>query len=282
MVEKGIIPAAGRGSRMLPITKSLPKEMLPLGRKPAIQHVVEEAIASGIKQLCIVIREGKEILREHFLLTPAAYETGEAWSDASLAELAAVTESCELRFVYQEQPLGLGDALLQAREFVGSDPFVMLLPDQFLQSPVPATLQLLQDWQAGPGIWSSLVYVPKSELSFFAGARGLEYAQEDESTTLTISGILTEEETRRTYREMPHEIRGFGRTIYSPEIFTYLGPDYVNPATGEVDLLKTFQEGTKYLAHRGRLLDGEPADVGTLAGYHYYRKRFREREIASS
>src|SRR2546423_1527767 len=104
LVEKAVIPAAGLGSRMLPITKSIPKEMLLVGRKPMIQHVVEEAAASGLKQICIVIRKGKEAIRDYFCLKYAHKQ------DRSIEELERLLAVCEITFAYQEQPLGLGDA----------------------------------------------------------------------------------------------------------------------------------------------------------------------------
>src|SRR5215210_1364241 len=102
MIRKAVIPAAGFGSHMLPITKSIPKEMLPVGRKPMIQHVLEEAILSGIKQVCIIIREGKEVIRDYF----CAPYPAERKSDKQTEELERLKESCELSFVYQPSPLG--------------------------------------------------------------------------------------------------------------------------------------------------------------------------------
>lgn len=269
-VRKAIIPAAGLGSRMLPITKSVPKEMLPVGRKPMIQHVVEEARASGLKKICIVIREGKEIIRDYFC--PAhtrVYKLNE-----SVYELEKLVADCEVTFVYQKRPLGLGDALLQAREFVGDEAFVMMVPDQLMLSEVPASLQLIRRWQPGAHILSSLLRLPKPDVPFFAGARGVVVERENEATELTISGLQSEAETKVAYRHSTHELRGFGRTVYPPEIFDYLGTDFINPRTGEVDLWKTFQACAGRIAHRAIVLEGEPVDLGTFEGYYHYLPRF--------
>jgi UTP--glucose-1-phosphate uridylyltransferase len=274
LVEKAVIPAAGLGSRMLPVTKSIPKEMLPAGRKPMIQHAVEEAARSGVHQVCIVIREGKEIIRDYF----CARQTRERKRDASIVELEKLTAECELSFVYQQRPLGLGDALLQAREFVAGDPFVLMMPDQFMRSRVPATLQLIRRWTASssPHVLSSLVRLAKDELPFFAGARGVELESEVGTDEFVIGRLQTEEETRATYRDQTHELRGFGRAIYPPEIFDYLGEDYVNPATGEVDLWKTFEASAGRIEHRGVVIEGTPVDMGTFEGYYHYLPRFSE------
>ena len=275
MVEKAVIPAAGLGSRMLPITKSVPKELLPAGRKPMIQHAVEEAVASGVRQVCIIIREGKELIRDYFCLR----QPKERKRDASIDELEKLSEECELSFIYQERPLGLGDALLQAREFVAGDAFVLMMPDQFMRSRVPATLQLIRRWNGSPSqphVLSSLMRLSKDELPFFAGARGVEIESETGTDEFLLGRLQTEEETRAAYRDHTHELRGFGRTVYPPEIFDYLGEDYINPATGEVDLWKTFEASAGRIAHRGVLVEGAPVDMGTFEGYYHYLPRFWE------
>ena len=269
-VEKAVIPAAGLGSRMLPITKSIPKEMLPAGRKPMIQHVVEEAVASCLTQICIVIRKGKEAIRDYFCLRYPHKK------DHGIEELERLTASCEITFAYQEQPRGLGDALLQARDFVGGDPFVMMIPDQLMRANPPATSQLLKCTKSGSAICSSLLKIPKAEIPFFPGARGFRCEQISGSNEFLMGRIQTEEETVRLYRDLDHEVRGFGRTIYPPVIFDYLGEDFVNPQTGEVDLLKTFEQCVTEVEHRGVLLEGEPFDLGTFTGYYHYLPRLWE------
>ncbi len=237
-----------------------------------IQHVLEEAVASGIEQVCIVIRKGKELIREYFT---SRYPYGHK-RDESVEALEELAASCELHFVYQERPLGLGDALLQTKGFVGTDSFVMMVPDQFLQSDPPATSQLLKHWRPSPSIWSSLLKVPKEDVPFFAGARGFEYEEGTDPGKLTISRIRSEEKTRRLYRDLDYEVRGFGRTVFPPEIFDYFGKDFVNPESGEVDLLKTFEKYTEATPHYGVLLEGEPFDLGTFESYYHYLPRLWE------
>ncbi|HEV2915727.1 MAG TPA: sugar phosphate nucleotidyltransferase [Pyrinomonadaceae bacterium] len=277
IIEKAVIPAAGLGSRMLPFTKAVPKELLPVGRKPMIQHVLEEALLSGVKRVCIVIREGKEIIRDYLCAPhPESHKR-----DASIDELERLVDGCELSFVYQTRPAGLGDAIFQAREFVADDPFVVMIPDQLLLSGVPATLQLIEGFKGESSIRSSLLRLPKGDVPFFAGARGVEFETGDEAASgagpLSIRRLQTEEETRAAYRDSAYELRGFGRTVYPPEIFDYLGPDFVNPRTAEVDLWKTFEAcALQGIAHRGVVLEGEPLDLGTFEGYYHYLPRFRE------
>jgi UTP--glucose-1-phosphate uridylyltransferase len=258
---------------MLPITKSIPKEMLPVGRKPMIQHLLEEAVAAGLKQVCIVIREGKEVIRDYFCAQTRK-------RDQSIDELERLRSACELVFIYQERPAGLGDALLQAREFAGGESFVMMIPDQLMRSSVPATLQLIRRWRPSesPHVFSSFLRLAKEDVPFFAGARGVEIEREREDGEFVISRLQTEEETRAAFSDSKHELRGFGRTVYPPEIFDYLGQDFINPANGEVDLWKTFEKCAGRIAHRGVVLEGEPFDMGTFEGYYNYLPRFRESE----
>lgn len=268
---KAVIPAAGFGSRMLPITMSVPKEMLPVARKPAIQHLVEEAVQSGVREICIVIREGKEIIRDYFTLRQP--EARRKQGERTVEELEALIASCELTFLYQQEPRGIGDALLLAKEFVGDEPFLMMVPDQLMLAREPATAQLLRRWHDRATVWSSLIRLPKEETPFFESSRGFEIERGESQDVVRIRRILSAEETRATYLDLSYQVRGFGRTVYPPEIFEYLGDDFVNRQTGEVDLLKTFEGFTGRLTHNAVLLDGLPMDIGTFEGYYRYLPR---------
>jgi UTP--glucose-1-phosphate uridylyltransferase len=270
---KAVIPAAGLGSRMLPVTKAVPKELLPAGRKPMIQHVVEEAVASGVEQICVVIREGKEVIRDYFeRRQPDSLKRGRA-----IEELEELTARCELTFAYQREPRGMGDALLQAREFVGRDAFVLMVPDQLARAEVPATLQLARRWTPGAAVWSSLMRLPKEDAVFFVGARGFEFERAPNDDTLVLGRMLEEDEVREAYKSLAYEIRGLGRTIYPPEIFDLLGREFTNPRTGEVDMLKTFEALAGRMGHRGVLLAGEFFDLGTFGAYYHFLPRLWER-----
>ena len=271
-VRKAVIPAAGHGTRMLPMTKVIPKELFPVGRKPMIQYAVEEAVASGIQEICIVIRKGKESLQDYFLAKNPSHPPHSKDFEA----LERLLKSCEVRFVTQERSLGLGDALLQARDFVGTGAFVMIVPDQLFYHAVPATLQLLQRWRPGKKVWCGVIRIRKEESDYFVGARGVKREGVQDRHEFIIRQLYTEAETRELYRHQKYEIRGFGRTIFPCEIFDYLGMDYRNPSTREVDLLKTFEACAKSMVHQGIMLEGEPFDVGTLPGYYHYLPRLWE------
>jgi UTP--glucose-1-phosphate uridylyltransferase len=148
---KAVIPAAGFGTRLRPFTLAAPKEILPAGRKPMIHWAVEEAFSSGITEVGIVIRRGKEVIQEYFsALANSPYPLQEP--------LNKFLTSGHLHFIYQDQPLGLGHALYESRAFLKDFAFVMIIPDQFLLSKVPATKQLLEASAASrQSVWSTVV-----------------------------------------------------------------------------------------------------------------------------
>ncbi len=132
-IRKAIIPAAGFGTRFLPITKTVPKEMLPVGDKPVIQYVVEEAVAAGLTEILIVISRGKEAIPDYFARNPELERRLEASGKAGLAAgLRRLSEMARIHYIYQHEMKGLGHAVLQGRSFVGDEPFGVLLGDTFI------------------------------------------------------------------------------------------------------------------------------------------------------
>src|SRR5580765_1326797 len=147
-VRKAVFPAAGLGTRFLPATKASPKEMLPLVDKPLIQYVVEEAVASGIESVIIVTGRGKGAIEDHF---DVSYELEKLLEDrGKLAELAAmrvISTMARVSYVRQREALGLGHAVLQARDLVGDEPFAVMLSDDIVAAETPALRQLLDVYE---------------------------------------------------------------------------------------------------------------------------------------
>ena len=143
-IRKAVIPAAGLGTRFLPITKSVPKELLPILDKPMLQYVVEEAAEAGIEQVIIVTARGKESIAAYFQPRPELEETlAQAGATTLLDQVRHASQLAEVSFVIQEQPLGLGHAVLTAREAVGDEPFVVILPDDIVDHQPGVISQLL-------------------------------------------------------------------------------------------------------------------------------------------
>ncbi|MHB1261319.1 MAG: UTP--glucose-1-phosphate uridylyltransferase GalU [Thermoplasmatota archaeon] len=165
---KAVIPAAGLGTRFLPATKASPKEMLPVVDKPAIQYVVEECVASGIKEICIVTGRGKRAIEDHFDQAIELERLLEQKGDTKrLEHLRAISEMADIYYVRQKQPKGLGHAVATARSFIAGEPFAVLLGDDIMESPEPCTKQLMA-WHAKKG--GSVVAVepvPRERLSSY-------------------------------------------------------------------------------------------------------------------
>jgi UTP--glucose-1-phosphate uridylyltransferase len=266
-VKKAVIPAAGRGTRMWPLTGGAAKEMLPVGSRPMIHHAVQEALAAGIEEICIVIREGKEAIRRYF---EEAGLCGAERSSTSSA-LTELRAECRIVFAYQAAPRGIGDAILCAQKFVGSAPFALIIPDQLFISRIASIAQLAMKETPTGCVISSLISIPESERAYFPGTRSFAYkgnaAQENPVLITDIIG----DECASGSGIAP----GFGRTIYPADVFRFLGADFADGRTGEVDLLKTFQSLLAEVPNYGVSLEGEAFDLGTVAGYRHFQPRLR-------
>ncbi len=143
-VKKAVFPVAGLGTRFLPATKSSPKEMLPLIDKPLVQYVVEEAVASGIEQILFVTGRGKRAIEDHFDISfELEHLLRERGKDDTLRKVREISEMMKIFYVRQKQALGLGHAILCAREFVGNEPFAVLLGDDIIDGDKPCLAQLM-------------------------------------------------------------------------------------------------------------------------------------------
>lgn len=255
---KAIIPAAGMGTRLQPATLVVPKELLPVGRKPMIQLAVEEALASGIKEIGIVIRKGKEAIQRHF-------EALMASSDPAYEAYRRDFSKAHLRFIFQKECLGLGNAIYESGSFIDDSPFIMIIPDQFIRSSVPATSQLLgavyRDFEA---VWSSLITIAQEDSELFPGARKFELTNRV-GNTWSVTGIR---EDSGNADEQP--LVGFGRTFFPAHVVDFFSNSYLNPASGEVDLLLSFRALMKAHRNYAVLLEGKAMDFGTWPGYEYF------------
>lgn len=147
-IKKAIIPAAGLGTRVLPASKSCPKEMLPIVDKPAIQYIVEEAVASGIRDILIITNRGKEIIEDHFDHSVELENILKARGrEDTLKELNDLANMANIYYLRQKETRGLGDAVLRAREFVGNEPFAVLYGDDVIIGETPTTSELLEAYE---------------------------------------------------------------------------------------------------------------------------------------
>ena len=218
MITKAVIPAAGFGTRFLPATKASPKEMLPIIDTPVIQYAVEEAVASGITDILMVIGKGKRAIEEHF---DRSFEL-EAELEAKgrfeeLAAIRAVSELANIHFVFQKRMLGLGDAIRCARHHIGDAPFAVLLGDTLLQSQngVPATRQLIDTYdRCGGGCVVALEEVPQERVSRY----GIISGEPIDDRTYQIRNLVE----KPAQDEAPSRLAIASRYILTPDIFTYI------------------------------------------------------------
>jgi UTP--glucose-1-phosphate uridylyltransferase len=268
MLRKAVIPAAGLGRRMSSLTGGAPKEMLLLAGRPIIHHVMQEAIDAGLVEICIVIHKRKEEIRRYLEGDdPEAGEPGRA--------VETLRNKCKIVFAYQAEPRGLGDAILCAKEFMGDERFALLIPDQLFVGRVGAIPQLASKELPANAVVSSLIRIPASELEYFPGARGFVCeSYPAQSGVMVVTGIEP-----AGHASSAPALRGFGRTIYPPEVFEFLDARFADVRTGEVDLLKTFRALLAVVPSYAVLLQGEAFDLGTVKGYHHFRGRFSSRAV---
>ncbi|HEX8179000.1 MAG TPA: UTP--glucose-1-phosphate uridylyltransferase GalU [Pyrinomonadaceae bacterium] len=211
-IRKAVFPAAGLGTRFLPATKASPKEMLPLVDKPLIQYGVEEAVASGIESILIVTGRDKSAIEDHFDISFELEHTLRARGKTELFEQArAVSELARISYVRQREPLGLGHAIYQARDFVGDEPFAVLLPDDIVDAEVPALKQLLRVYEQYDAPVVGTMQVAGEAISRF----GALDAEEIEDGVFRVKDMVE----KPPFAEAPSDLAIIGRYILTPDIF---------------------------------------------------------------
>ena len=222
-VRKAVIPAAGLGTRVLPATKAVPKEMLPIVDTPAIQYAVEECVAAGIDDVLIITGRGKRAIEDHFDRNPELEAELEA--KGKTAELDAVRRSAGLarvHFVRQLAPLGLGHAVSVARDHVGDEPFCVLLPDEVMADAGPLRAVLAAHEATGTSVLG-LAEVPWEEISSY-GAAAVEPT--DDPAVLRVTALVE----KPPADEAPSNLSVVGRYVFTPEVFEAL--ERITPGRG--------------------------------------------------
>ncbi len=222
-VTKAVIPAAGLGTRFLPATKAQPKEMLPVVDKPAIQYVVEEAVAAGIDDILIITGRNKRSLEDHFDRNfELEHQLQSKGKTGDLAEVVELAELADIHFVRQGEPLGLGHAVSVARKHVGNEPFVVMLGDDIMDDHSTVLPDMIKQFdQMGSSI-VALMEVPKESIS----AYGCAAVDDRDGALCRITGIVE----KPAAAEAPSNLAVMGRYLFTPDIFTEL--EHVEPGVG--------------------------------------------------
>ncbi|MGI9107781.1 MAG: UTP--glucose-1-phosphate uridylyltransferase GalU [Pyrinomonadaceae bacterium] len=211
-IRKAVFPAAGLGTRFLPATKALPKEMLPLVDKPLIQYGVEEAVASGIESILIVTGRGKSAIEDHFDISFELEQTlRERGKDNLLEAARSVSELARISYVRQREALGLGHAILQARDFVANEPFAVMLPDDIVDAETPALKQMLKVYEEYDAPVLGTMQIEGEAISRF----GVIDAEEVGDGVYRIKDMVE----KPPFAEAPSDLAIIGRYILTPDIF---------------------------------------------------------------
>lgn len=258
-VKKAVFPVAGLGTRFLPATKSSPKEMLPLIDKPLVQYVVEEAVASGIEQILFVTGRGKRSIEDHFdisvELEAHLYDKGK---DRELSRVREIAEMVDIFYVRQRQAMGLGHAILCARDFIGNEPFAVLLGDDIIDSERPCLRQLLDVYEEQQGSVLALEKVPMENISSYGCVR----AQALSERVFNVVDMV--EKPKR--EDAPSDMAIIGRYVLTPRIFNIL-EDQEPGKGGEIQLTDAILTLSKQEKVYGCLFEGLRHDCGDKLGF---------------
>lgn len=223
-IRKAVIPAAGLGTRFLPATKSMPKEMLPLVDKPLIQYAVEEAVGAGIESVLIITSRGKTVIEDHFDISFELEQVLDRRGKTELlTEARKVSDLAEISYLRQKQALGLGHAILQAKNFVGREPFAVLLPDDVIDAGGKSGLQqLVEVYEKYDAPAITTVRIEGPNISRF----GVIDAEEMEAGIYKIRDMVE----KPPFEEAPSDMAVIGRYVFTPELFDSL--ERTRPGTG--------------------------------------------------
>lgn len=258
-VRKAVIPAGGLGTRFLPATKSVPKELLPIGTKPTLQIVLEEAVASGVEEIALVLSPQKEHLLEFFKTdTDYTRELRARGKEPLLNDLHDLFDRVKITTVKQPEPLGLGHAILCTREVIGDDPFFVILPDVLIVSQTPCCQQLANAYEKINCSISATEHTPHDMLHLY----GIYDVARSEEKVHWVRGVI--EKPRAS--EAPSDFSVVGRYLFTPEVFPIL--NRLGPGRGgEIQLA----DAMNMLAQQGRMAaieyEGRQFDTGDPMGY---------------
>jgi UTP--glucose-1-phosphate uridylyltransferase len=259
-LRKAVLPVAGLGTRFLPATKAMAKEMLPVVDKPLIQYAVEEARAAGIEQFCLVTGRGKTALIDHF---DVAYELEATLRERGKTEMLALLETMKvppgsIATVRQQEPLGLGHAIWCARAFIGEDPFAILLPDDLVLAETPCLEQLAQAYKETGGNVVAVTEVPRDQTNRY----GILEIGRDDGRMVEVVGLVE----KPNPKDAPSNLSIIGRYVLMPEVLTSLAR-MERGAGNEVQLTDAMARQIGEAPFHGLRYEGRRFDCGDKVGF---------------
>lgn len=259
-IRKAIFPAAGLGTRFLPATKASPKEMLPLVDKPLIQYSIEEAVACGIESILIITGRDKSAIENHFDISFELEQVlKEKGKNEMFEQVRAISDIAKITYTRQKQALGLGHAILQARDFVGNEPFAVLLADDVVDSETPALQQLVDVYERYNAPVIATMQITDETISRF----GVIDADEVEPGVFKLKSIVE----KPKFEDAPSDMAVIGRYIFTPELFDAI--EQIEPgAGGEYQVADAMRillnQGFPFYAVK---LEGTRHDAGDKLGF---------------
>ncbi len=263
-VRKAVFPAAGLGTRFLPATKAQPKEMLPLVDKPLIQYGVEEAMHSGLKNIIIVTGRGKTAIEDHF---DVSFELEHLLSSRNKKDLLqavrSVSEMIDIAYVRQKEALGLGHAVLRAKDLVGNEPFSVILSDDVIDAGVPCLRQLLDIYEFYGASVVALMEVPRDQISAYGVVDAEPISHAGGGNRLYRIRSMVE---KPKAEDAPSNLAIIGRYVLTPEIFTSI--ESIEPgAGGELQLTDALKHLLRSRPIYGYKFEGTRYDAGDKLGF---------------
>ena len=271
-VKKAIFPVAGLGTRFLPATKAMPKEMLPVVDKPIIQYAVEEALAAGIEQIVFVTGRGKSALEDHFDRSKELEDTLQERGKKDLLQIIAsnVPETGTIIYTRQKEPLGLGHAVWCARDIIGDEPFAVLLADDLIKSKTPLLAQMVKQFDRLRASIAAVIEIDPAETQKY----GIIEKGEGFDGVIRIKHLIEKPEPDKA----PSNLAIIGRYILTPRIFEILGQKKTG-AGGEIQLTDAMSELLEHQPLFGYRFAGERFDCGDKVGFQMANLAFAlERE----
>lgn len=259
-VRKAVIPAAGLGTRLLPATKAVPKEMLPILDKPAIQYIVEEAVEAGIEEILIITNRGKDAIENHFDISYELEKHLEEKNNQEMLEiLKPISKMAKIYFMRQQSPNGLGHAVGMAKEFIKNEPFAVLLGDDLFYHEEQNCLRSLIDiYDREKKSVFALMKVPLEDVNKY----GIISGKKIEENLYEVKGLIE----KPSPMEAPTNLAVMGRYVFTSKIFEMI--DETKPGKGgEIQLTDAMYKLLAFQGMYGYIFDGKRYDTGNLLGY---------------
>jgi UTP--glucose-1-phosphate uridylyltransferase len=261
-IAKAVFPAAGLGTRFLPATKAQPKEMLPLVDKPLIQYVIEEAVAAGIRNVTIVTGRGKNAIEDHFDVSYELEDVLEARGKTEqLNEVREISNMINVCYVRQKEALGLGHAVLVARDTIGNDAFAVMLGDDIIDAPVPCMKQMIDLFEKLQASIIATCEVPHEEIHQYGVIRGVP-VDGFNGRVYRVQDVVE----KPPAQEAPSNLAIIGRYILTPEIFSILEKTRTGSG-GEIQLTDGIRQLLEQQPVYAYMFDGTRYDAGDKLGF---------------